>query len=501
MVTLAYIAWPIITAIFVMCLSFPKAILISLIGGFLLLPVAEGINLPVLPSFNKDTIPALSLLVLAVLFYRQPMRPGVEVTLDRPGWIPRSVFAVAGLVMVSLGAVMTALTNGDRIVYGDTVIPGLRPYDGASLALTSLTLLVPLFLGRKFFAHSEAQVLLLRALIIAGLTYSILALYEIRMSPQLHHMVYGFYPFQFLQQIRGSGFRPVIFMQHGLQLAIFFAVVTLAAFGAWRAVDRARRRFYLMAGLWVLMTLALSNSFGALVIAVFFLPMVMFLGVRGQLLAASIVAGMILVFPMLRGIDVVPTQSLVSWAESYDTGRAASLQSRFDNEDILLEHASEKPVFGWGGWRRNRVFEEDGDDISTTDGAWIIVIGQRGWIGYLGQFGLLTWPIFMLALNRKRYDVAPVTALLALVLTAALVDLIPNGFLSPITILIAGALWGRLELGAAAEPASSAEPALKDDRKRTYRRNGGLVPGGRDNGGVPVYTRQNASQRHVRKHP
>ncbi len=93
-------------------------------------------------------------------------------------------------------------------------------------------------------------------------------------------------------------------------------------------------------------TLALVNSFGALVIAVLFLPMVLFLGVRGQLLAAGIVAGMILVFPMLRGIDVIPTQTILSWVESYDSGRGVSLQYRFENEDILLEHANEKPVFG-----------------------------------------------------------------------------------------------------------------------------------------------------------
>ena len=500
MVTIAYLAWPIITVILAIRLSFPKAILVSLIGGFLLLPVSEGINLPVLPTFDKDTIPALSLFVLAMLFHRQLTHVGGDVIPNRPGWLPRSIFALTGLAMVCLGAVLTALTNGDPVVYGSTSIPGLRPYDGASLALTSLTLMLPLFLGRKFFADSEGQALLLKALVIAGLGYSLLALYEIRMSPQLHRMVYGFFQFQFLQQIRGGGFRPVVFTQHGLQLAIFFVTVALAAFGAWRIADRERRRFYLLGGCWLLLTLALSNSFGALAIAMIFLPFIIFLGVRAQLLAASVVAGAILVFPFLRGVDVIPTQTLVSWAGSIDPGRAASLQYRFDNEDILLEHANEKPLFGWGGWRRNRVFEEDGVDISTTDGAWIVLIGQRGWVGYLGQIGLLILPIILLALKRRSYRLEPDTAVLALILAAAVVDLIPNGFLSPLTLLIAGTLWGRLERKAAVSEASP-ELKLADEPSTAKPRPGAAVSEFGDGRRATVYTRQDPNKRHDRKAP
>jgi hypothetical protein len=454
MITLALLAWPLVTLVLVLRLPFPQAALISILGGFLLLPVRGGINLPVLPTFEKDTIPSLTLLVLAVLLYRGrseiPGPPSSGSPRVMPGWIPRSVFAIAGLLMIVLGALMTAMTNGDRLVYGPRILPGLGIYDGFSTVLSGLTMLVPLLLGRKFFAHPEQHALLLRGLVAGGLAYSLLVLYEIRMSPQLSTMIYGFFPHDWVQHIRGGGWgwRPVVFMEHGLQLTLFLATVTLATFGASRCLEPRLRGFYLLAGTWLLGIVLLSNSLGALIIAVVFLPVILFLGSRMQLLVAALIAGMIITYPMLRSVGAIPTDRLVSIAEAIDPGRAASLQFRFDNEDLLLEHARERPVFGWGGWNRNRVFSETGGDLTTTDGAWIIAMGVRGWVGYLAQFGFLALPIILLSIERRRYEVSTVTAVLALVLSAALVDLIPNGFLSPVTLLLAGALWGRLELGA-----------------------------------------------------
>ena len=127
-------------------------------------------------------------------------------------------------------------------------------------------------------------------------------------------------------------------------------------------------------------------------------------------------------------------------------GRARSLQYRLNNEDILLEKANQRPLFGWGGWGRARVYDESGSDISTTDGRWIITIGNEGWFGYLARFGLLTLPIILLTLRKRKYEVTLATSALCLVLAGNLVDLIPNATSTPLTWLMAGALLGRLEL-------------------------------------------------------
>ena len=38
-----------------------------------------------------------------------------------------------------------------------------------------------------------------------------------------------------------------------------------------------------------------------------------------------------------------------------------------------------RPIFGWGGWGRNRVYDEMGNDMAVTDGYWIIFFGSP-WI-------------------------------------------------------------------------------------------------------------------------
>ncbi len=200
------------------------------------------------------------------------------------------------------------------------------------------------------------------------------------------------------------------------------------------------------------------------------------MGVRGQLLFAAIVAGCILVFPILRGSGLVPVDTLVSWSSAISQDRAESLAFRFRNEDILLARANEKPLSGWGGYGRNRVFDDEtGRDVSVTDGMWIITIGTWGWIGYISQFGLLIIPTIFLAVRRRELEVSYATAGLALMLAANLLDMIPNATLTPVTWLIGGALAGRYSLAMAAarrRPPRSARPGTARTPARARSRAG-----------------------------
>jgi hypothetical protein len=474
MTTIALLSWPLVTLILVMSLPFHKAVVISILGGFLVLPVEGGWDLPILPPIRKETIPSLTLVVLALLLHsgqRQPTRDAKDVpSYALPGWLPRSTLGSVCLVLFVFGSFGTVMMNGEPLFYGSTVIPGLRAYDGFSFALAGLVLFAPLLLGRKFFAHPERHAFLLKVLMAGGLVYSLLVLYELRMSPQLSNIIYGFFPHSFAQHVRGGGawgWRPVVFMEHGLQLTLFMTTSTIAAFAVFRYFDGPLRSVFFVAGLWLLLVVFLSNSLGAFIIVIFFLPIVLFFGVRLQLLFATTLAAVIIAYPVLRSVDVIPLERLVAMAETVSAQRAQSLQFRFHHEEMLLEHALEKPVFGWGGWRRNRIFDEIGNDISVTDAAWVIVMGIRGWVGYLGQFGLLSLPVVLLTFNQMRFKVSGVTTMLSLVLVAGLVDLLLNSFLSPVSLLVAGALWGRLELGVVAPARSQA----------TIPKTGGSLPG------------------------
>jgi hypothetical protein len=151
----------------------------------------------------------------------------------------------------------------------------------------------------------------------------------------------------------------------------------------------------------------------------------------------------------MRTADILPYERILAFAERIDPQRAGSLLTRMENEERMLDKVAQRPLFGWGGWGRSRVYDEQGNDITIADGAWIISMGINGWAGYIARFGLLTIPIFLLLIHHRRYRIGMETSILTLILAGNLVDMVPNASSTPLTWLIAGALWGRLELKAA----------------------------------------------------
>lgn len=458
----ALLLWPAVVIVLFRFLPAREALAWGIIGGYLLLPSGERVfwDFPVIPTVNKTMIPALALVLVAAAYLRsiRPGAPGQPLTLpDKiapslrghtilPGWLPKSTTLRVLLAMMILGSIATAMTNRDTIFIGETVLRSMSLYDAFSRIAFFMVMLLPFFLGRKFLADDAGQKTLLAAFAIAGAIYVLPALYEVRMSPQINRMVYGFFPHSWVQHIRGGGFRPLVFLDHGLLLGMYLACAVLAAAVSVRLQAENRRLLYGGLVLWLLLGLVASKTLGALILAVTFLPVALFFGARSQLIVAALVASLILVYPVLRGGGLVPTDRVAEMAYNYDPDRGGSIGFRFDNEDLLLQRANQRPAFGWGGYSRGRVFDERGRDISITDGTWIITLGQSGWIGYIGMFGLLTLPIITMALRSRRYQVGLATSGLAVLVVANLVDLIPNSSLTAVLWLSAGALAGRLEL-------------------------------------------------------
>ena len=445
------------------------AVTAAVLGAYLLLPRNYSIELPAVPSLNKDSIPALAAALAAAIMVTGPRLQALAPGMVLPGLWPRSRVVRILFIMMLVGSVATVLTNGDVLRYGPQALPALRPYDAASSLGNTLFALLPFLLARKYLAHPDAQAILLAGLVMAGILYSLPALYEVRMSPQLSRDIYGYFPHDWVQHIRAGGFRPVVFLHHGLWLAIFFCASFLAAMSLWRSSSGRNRMRWLLASAWLFMTLVLSKGVGALGIGLLLGAMILFLPIRLQVIGAAALAAVLLVYPMLRGADMVPTEAALTLAQAVDPDRAASLRFRLENEDILLDKANQRPAFGWGGWGRNRVFDDEGRDISVTDGYWVLAIGTRGWIGYLAEFGLLLVPMIFLGLRWKTLALTPATAGLALALTANMIDLIPNATLTPVTWLLAGALAGRLELGHVADTAAE-PPAPGPARHSAYTR-------------------------------
>jgi hypothetical protein len=174
------------------------------------------------------------------------------------------------------------------------------------------------------------------------------------------------------------------------------------------------------------------------------IPMIWFVGTKKQIRLASLLALIVLAYPFFRGSPLFPRREMVDLAARYASqDRAGSLEYRFHNEQGLLDKAMERPVFGWGGWARGHVYNEEGEDVSVTDGEWIISLGTYGVTGFFVHFGLLAMPIF---LALKRHDRAsPSERILlggfALLTGFRTLDLVPNSDMT-IGLLFAGTLTG-----------------------------------------------------------
>jgi len=153
-------------------------------------------------------------------------------------------------------------------------------------------------------------------------------------------------------------------------------------------------------------------------------------------------------------------------------------------EELLLIRAEERPLFGWGGYGRAELT----DRVTVVDGEWIILMGQGGWIGFLSKFGLLGLPIILIWWHARHNRIGMESAVIALALAAGLMDLIPNSGMTPDKWLLAGALWGRLELGRVTDAAEET-PEPPPLRFGVRRPKTAPIPDGPDTP-VSIYTRQ-----------
>ncbi len=481
--SLAYLAllfWPLICVGLFRRLDLARAIVWSLLGGYLLLPPVANFNLPLLPSLDKTTVPSLSVLAICLWLY------GRSALAAPHGRLPRLLLAVFVLGAVPTVLVNTApmvfstLPNAEPIIFRSWELPGLRFRDIFSAVGNQLIALIPFLLARRYLADAEAIRAFLFALVASALVYSVPALIEVRLSPQLNVWIYGFFQHEFLQTMRAGGFRPLVFLSHPLWMAFFVVTALMAAATLQRDAQpplRARVRFataYLFGLLYLCKSLA-SFAYGLVL-----LPLLLLGRSRMVVLVAVAFALVATVYPMLRGAGLVPVDALLDWARSINPERAASLAYRFDNETLLLERAAQKPFLGWGGWGRNLVFDAETRDILTIpDGRWIIVFGTYGWLGYLAEFGLLSLPVFMIAREALRpgsHGLSYLAAGLTLILALNLMDMLLNAALTPITWMMAGALLGHAETlrrarkGALGNPVSAAAPLIGATAPSSTRR-------------------------------
>jgi hypothetical protein len=448
--------WPLITLFFWARLDPARALVWTILAGYLLLPPLTAFDFPLIPNFTKDSVPALSALFCAVII------KGDRVSFDPGTLAGRVLFA-----LFVLSPFVTVLTNADPVPIQAGDIQGMRLYDSIATVADQLIVLTPMFLARRYLGTPEALRVLTGLMVLAGLFYSLPMLLEVRLSPQLNVWIYGFFQHDFAQAMRDGGFRPFVFLPHGLWVAFFALMAFVAAVVSFRAEPEGKLRSLAIAA-YLGLVLILCKSAGVLVYAAGLVPLVLLFGLRVQLLVAAMLALVVVAYPLLRGLHLVPLEAIIDYARGFSAERAASLAYRTANEEALLTRAAERPWFGWGGYGRGLIRDPVSGAIWTIpDGAWIIVLGIYGWLGYIAKFGLVALPLLRLgavALRRRLPSLSRYGAALALILAANMVDMLPNATEIPFTWLMVGALMGYAETLRPAKPASLDDAVLPKPR-------------------------------------
>jgi hypothetical protein len=296
-----------------------------------------------------------------------------------------------------------------------------------------------------YFTDRESLCELAKAVFLGGLVYVPLCLFEIRFSPQLHKLVYGFQQQAFGQTKRFGGYRPAVFMQHGLMVGFWMSAASIIGLALWgsrciRTIGGVSMAFWVPL---LVVVAVLCKSTGAIVLLV--AGAIVFALCRrkrsvGPLLVLILAAPLYIV---ARLSGAWSGESVISLIGSVSQERAGSLAFRIETENLVANRAWQRPIFGWGGWSRSHVFNEYGKDLTIIDGLWIIAFGQRGLVGLVSLTTSLLLPTAIWVVRPSAAIALPGDAgaeALAIVLPLYMLDALANAMINPIYMIAGGGL-------------------------------------------------------------
>jgi hypothetical protein len=478
MITLkiALFGWPLVTLLLFARFPPRRALLISVIGGALFLPEIQMTQMEggpppdefllVILKFTKANTISFSALLGALLF------DGGRLFAFRPRWFDVPIVVYCASAYFANSGIGESLYDSLMASRDQALVWG-----------------VPYFLGRVYFTDFDSIRELALGLVYGGVVYAPLALIECIISPKFHIWCYGFLPGAANEMFRGSGYRPVLFMSHGLAVAMWLAASAVVAAGLWgtgavrRLVVWPLKRPVSMGlvALGLAMTTVLSNSTGALGIGI--------AGVAAVLQLRLVKAPILLVILLAASPVYVgarcsgwTAEEFITWVKTeIDPSRASSFEFRVANENALLRKMAAPspaggPLFGYGDRGLARKVEktkgfmlETGE--ATYDSMWIICLGMYGYVGLISCWLAMLLPAvrFMIYHHPRTWldpIVAPAAAL-TLVVICWMIDNISNAMTNPAFILIGGALMGVADARVPRRQAEPAEPGPEQTQETT----------------------------------
>lgn len=471
---LVTIAWIPFCLVFFAMLKPRHAVLVAFLGAWLFLPLRAGLKINMLPDIDKITASTAGVLLGVMLF--DPAR----LMSFRPKWFDIPMFAWC------ITPFFSSMANG------------LGAWDGGSVVLEQLALFgIPYLIGRVYFNDWEGFRELGIAIFIGGVIYVPLCLMEIKMSPQLHKWVYGYHQHAFDQTLRMGGWRPMVFMQHGL--AVGFWMMAASVIGVWLLVTGSLKEVWGVPMIVIVPILLVTTILCKATASIGFL----FMGIAvlfamkwtKTAIPLYVLIAIAPAYMFLRASGAVDGTALINYTtQTLGEERAQSLETRINAENKLSAHAMDRFWFGWAKWDPINpgkppwmVYDDEtGRRAAIPDGMWIITFAVNG---LSGVFWLTASILIAPLLLRKRmgpqwwdHPMAAPAAACAVMLTLHMVDNLLNAMINPIFIC---AIGGLCALGTRAAQAVPQPRGFQVVPRGGMQRPMGVVPAAAAAGNAP----------------
>ena len=428
LVPVAFLSWFPINVFFYKLFDKRFVPIIAYVSGWMFLPCAEY-DIFMLRN-TKTTVIGYCLLAAAWIFDQERLKNYEFDKVDIP------------MIMWCIAPFFASLFNG------------LGIYDGLSQTLyQTIRWGLPYYLGRVYFTDQDVLRAFAIAIFIGALVYVPFSLVELRMSPQFHRWTYGYSQHNILQAMRDGGhWRPMIFMDMGLMTSMWMMLGSIL--GTWLYISGLMPKKILSIPSPLLLAVLVLTFFMYLSNAaiIFFFSGLLVLFVSSKTRKSFLVL-VLLSLPYLYVITRITGywdgSNLVNFVEKkISPQRAGSIQFRFENETLLINRAMNGTFFGWGGYGRSRVHNDEGKDETTTDGLWIIAFGTNGFFGLAMLIITIQMPVIILM---KRTDpgewgsrrlAAP--AAMAIFIGLTMIDNLLNAMVNPIYMIFSGGVLGML---------------------------------------------------------
>ena len=430
--TLYYLIFAFLVPVAFILLPVRHAILLSFLGGWLLLPVGQYVDIDVevafpwwisglaLPSdiwWNKAWIVPTLTLIFAVIADRKALKSVKFSYLD--------VVVLAWCLWPLSGLVFSNASSPSAVISSLY----LFAVWGSSWCL-----------ARIWFSEHQDHILLLKAITLSGLLCLPFAIIEGVFGLQLYSVMFHHHPFATDGFDRYIGYRPIGLFEHGNQYGIW---VSVAAFSACclAVLQHNRPPIYLPIAIVTCVIAFASQSLGA--IALIFLGGLLLLIVRSKMVWYLFIAGLglIVVALLLHVSGIVPVeavarrtdlgQSIISFFRGIGRG---SFTWRISQEIKTMALLDGHWIFGthiWDWWRSAGI---------RPWGLWLLVIGQYGLIGFALLYGLLMTMVLSVFSQMRGVAKLEPRLILAVIILIALADSMLNAFFYFPAIIAAGAL-------------------------------------------------------------